>query len=318
MEFKHIPILLAECLEGLQIKADGTYMDGTLGGAGHGYEIAARLGDKGVFLGLDQDEDALGAAEKKLSALPDKDIRLLHSNFTEFKNALFLAGITELDGILLDLGISSYQIDNPDRGFTYMKDAPLDMRMDRSKAKDAAQIVNTYSPAELARIFREYGEEKFAGEIAAQIAAARKSKPIASSYQLNAIIDQAIPKKFRAARKGHPAKQVYQALRIECNDELKAIEQALPEMAGYLKDGGRLCVITFHSLEDRLVKNIFRTLENPCICPRDFPVCVCGRKPLGKVITRKPIVPSAAEQEQNERSHSAKLRIFERCRFEEK
>ena len=168
MEFKHIPILLAECLEGLQIKADGTYMDGTLGGAGHGYEIAARLGDKGVFLGLDQDEDALGAAEKKLSALSDKDIRLLHSNFTEFKNALFLAGITELDGILLDLGISSYQIDNPDRGFTYMKDAPLDMRMDRSKAKDAAQIVNTYSPAELARIFREYGEEKFAGEIAAR------------------------------------------------------------------------------------------------------------------------------------------------------
>ena len=312
MEFKHIPILLAECLDGLQIKPDGVYMDGTLGGAGHGYEIAARLSENGIFLGLDQDEEALSAAERKLSALPDKDIRLLHSNFTDFKNALFLAGITQLDGILLDLGISSYQIDNPARGFTYMKDAPLDMRMDRSRNRDAAQIVNTYPQAELARIFREYGEEKFAGEIAAKITAARKNHPIESSYQLNELIDQAIPKKVRAARKGHPAKQVYQALRIECNDELKAVEQALPEMAGCLKDGGRLCVITFHSLEDRLVKNIFRDLENPCICPRDFPVCACGRKPLGRVITRKPIVPSAVEQEQNERSHSAKLRIFER------
>ena len=312
MEFKHIPILLAECLDGLQIKPDGVYMDGTLGGAGHGYEIAARLSENGIFLGLDQDEEALSAAERKLSALPDKDIRLLHSNFTDFKNALFLAGITQLDGILLDLGISSYQIDNPARGFTYMKDAPLDMRMDRSRNRDAAQIVNTYPQAELARIFREYGEEKFAGEIAARITTARKNQPIESSYQLNELIDQAIPKKVRAARKGHPAKQVYQALRIECNDELKAVEQALPEMAGCLKDGGRLCVITFHSLEDRLVKNIFRDLENPCICPRDFPVCACGRKPLGRVITRKPIVPSAVEQEQNERSHSAKLRIFER------
>ena len=312
MEFKHIPILLAECLDGLQIKPDGVYMDGTLGGAGHGYEIAARLSENGIFLGLDQDEEALSAAERKLSALPDKDIRLLHSNFTDFKNALFLADITQLDGILLDLGISSYQIDNPARGFTYMKDAPLDMRMDQSRNRDAAQIVNTYPQAELARIFREYGEEKFAGEIAARITAARKNQPIESSYRLNELIDQAIPKKVRAARKGHPAKQVYQALRIECNDELKAVEQALPEMAGCLKDGGRLCVITFHSLEDRLVKNIFRDLENPCICPRDFPVCACGRKPLGRVITRKPIVPSAAEQEQNERSHSAKLRIFER------
>lgn len=312
MEFKHIPILLAECLDGLQIKPDGVYMDGTLGGAGHGYEIAARLSENGIFLGLDQDEEALSAAERKLSALPDKDIRLLHSNFTDFKNALFLAGITQLDGILLDLGISSYQIDNPARGFTYMKDAPLDMRMDQSRNRDAAQIVNTYPQAELARIFREYGEEKFAGEIAAKITAARRNHPIESSYQLNELIDQAIPKKVRAARKGHPAKQVYQALRIECNDELKTVEQALPEMAGCLKDGGRLCVITFHSLEDRLVKNIFRDLENPCICPRDFPVCACGRKPLGRVITRKPIVPSAAEQEQNERSHSAKLRIFER------
>lgn len=312
MEFKHIPILLAECLDGLQIKPDGVYMDGTLGGAGHGYEIAARLSENGIFLGLDQDEEALSAAERKLSALSDKDIRLLHSNFTDFKNALFLAGITQLDGILLDLGISSYQIDNPARGFTYMKDAPLDMRMDQSRNRDAAQIVNTYPQAELARIFREYGEEKFAGEIAAKITAARRNHPIESSYQLNELIDQAIPKKVRAARKGHPAKQVYQALRIECNDELKAVEQALPEMAGCLKDGGRLCVITFHSLEDRLVKNIFRNLENPCICPRDFPVCACGRKPLGRVITRKPIVPSAVEQEQNERSRSAKLRIFER------
>ncbi len=312
MEFKHIPILLEECLDGLQIKADGCYMDGTLGGGGHGYEIAARLSEKGVFLGLDQDEEALEAAEKKLSTLNGKDIRLMHSNFADFKNALFLAGITELDGILLDLGISSYQIDNPERGFTYMKDAPLDMRMDRSKPKTAALVVNTYSQAELARIFKQYGEESFASEIAAKIVVARKEKPIEGSYELNAIIDRAIPKKIRAARKGHPAKQVYQALRIECNDELKVVEDTLPKMAEVLKKGGRLCVITFHSLEDRIVKNIFRDLENPCICPRDFPVCACGRSSKGRVITRKPLLPSQEEQQNNERAHSAKLRIFEK------
>lgn len=312
MEFKHIPILLEECLQGLKIKENGIYLDGTLGGAGHGYEIASRLGKGGILIGLDQDEEALEAAEHRLSGLKDKDIRLMHSNFADFENALFLTGITGLDGILLDLGISSYQIDNPERGFTYMKDAPLDMRMDQSRGKTAEFIVNTYSPAELARIFKQYGEEDFAREIARKIVSARNETPIKTSYQLNEIIDLAIPKKIRAGRKGHPAKQVYQALRIESNDELKVVEETLPKMAEYLNTGGRLCVITFHSLEDRIVKNIFRTLENPCTCPRDFPVCACGKQPLGKVITRKPIVPSKDEQEQNERSHSAKLRIFEK------
>lgn len=312
MEFKHIPILLEDCLHGLNIKENGVYLDGTLGGAGHGYEIAKRLGEDGVFIGLDQDEEALDAAERKLSGLSDKNIQLMHSNFADFENALFLTGIQKLDGILLDLGISSYQIDNPERGFTYMKDAPLDMRMDQTKGKTAEFIVNTYSAVDLARIFKQYGEEDFAKEIARKIVAAREEKQIKTSYQLNEIIDMAIPKKIRAGRKGHPAKQVYQALRIESNDELKVVEETLPKMVEYLNEGGRLCVITFHSLEDRIVKNIFRTLENPCICPRDFPVCACGRVSLGKVITRKPIVPTKEEMEQNERSHSAKLRIFER------
>lgn len=312
MEFKHIPILLEECLNGLNIKANGVYLDGTLGGAGHGYEIASRLSENGIFIGLDQDEEALDAAEKKLSGLENRDIRLMHSNFADFENALFLCGIQALDGVLLDLGISSYQIDNPERGFTYMKDAPLDMRMDKNREKTAEHIVNTYSQAELTRIFKQYGEEEFAGEIARKIVGAREKKAIKTSYQLNEIIDMAIPKKIRVKRKGHPAKQVYQALRIESNDELKVVEDTLPQMVNYLNPGGRLCVITFHSLEDRIVKNIFRNLENPCTCPRDFPICACGKKPLGKVITRKPIVPSEKEWQENERSHSAKLRIFER------
>lgn len=312
MEFKHIPILLNECLDGLQIKEDGIYMDGTLGGAGHGFEIAKRLSSKGIFIGLDQDEEALDAAEEKLKQLPDRDIRLMYTNFADFENALFLSSINQIDGVLLDLGISSYQIDNPERGFTYMKDAPLDMRMDQSKGKTAEEIVNTYSAADLARIFRQYGEEEFAKQIAAKIVECREEQPIKTSYQLNEIIDMAIPKKIRAARKGHPAKQVYQALRIESNDELRVVEETLPKMVGYLKPGGRLCVITFHSLEDRIVKNIFRNLENPCICPRDFPICACGKVSMGKVITRKPIIPSQEEMAENERSHSAKLRIFER------
>lgn len=312
MEFKHIPILLEECLRGLHIKENGVYLDGTLGGGGHGYEIAKRLGPNGVFIGLDQDEEALSAAEKKLAGLKDRNIRLMHTNFAAFENALFLTGIEKIDGILLDLGISSYQIDNVDRGFTYMKDGPLDMRMDQSRGKKAAEIVNTYTWQDLARIFKEYGEEGFAKEIAKKIVSARVTEEIKTSYQLNDIIDQAIPKKVRAKRKGHPAKQVYQALRIESNDELKVVEETLPRMVEYLKPEGRLCVITFHSLEDRIVKNIFRRLENPCICPRDFPVCACGRQALGRVITRKPIIPSPQEEADNERSHSAKLRIFEK------
>lgn len=312
MEFKHIPILLNECIEGLNIKPDGVYIDGTLGGAGHGYEIASRLTQKGIFIGLDQDEEALEAAEAKLSKLQDKDIKLMHTNFADFENALFLLSIDQVDGVLLDLGISSYQIDNPERGFTYMKDAPLDMRMDRSQGKTAEQIINTYSEKELARIFKEYGEEDFAREIARKIVIARETEKIKSSYALNEIIDSAIPKKIRAARKGHPVKQVYQALRIESNDELRVVEETLPKLVDYLKDGGRLCVITFHSLEDRIVKNIFRNLENPCTCPRDFPICACGKKSKGKVITRKPLVAGKEELEYNERAHSAKLRIFER------
>lgn len=312
MEFKHIPILLKECIEGLKIKPNGIYIDGTLGGAGHGFEVASRLDKDGMFIGLDQDEEALEAAEARLSVLTDIEIRLMHTNFADFENALFLLSVDKVDGVLLDLGISSYQIDNPERGFTYMKDAPLDMRMDRSAGKTAAEIVNTYSGKELARIFKEYGEEPFAGEIARRIVNAREAEPIQTSYRLNEIIDSAIPKKIRAARKGHPAKQVYQALRIESNNELKVVEETLPKFVDYLKDGGRLCVITFHSLEDRIVKNIFRNLENPCTCPRDFPICACGNVSKGRVITRKPIVPSAEELLHNERAHSAKLRIFEK------
>ena len=310
MEFSHVPIMLSEVLEGLAIKPDGIYVDGTLGGAGHSSEIVKRLGDKGKLIGIDQDRDAIEAASKRLELY--KNVEIVHSNYLNIKSILSGLGIDSVDGILLDLGVSSYQFDNKDRGFSYREDAKLDMRMDTSQEYTAQDIVNDYSEEDLRRILKVYGEEKFAGRIAENIVKARKDKRIETTFELNEIIKSSIPAAVRRQGK-NPCKKTYQAIRIELNKELSVLEDSLDEMIELLNPGGRLCIITFHSLEDRIVKNAFRTAERPCTCPPEFPVCVCGKKSKGKVITRKPIVAGKDELEMNPRSSSAKLRIFEKC-----
>ena len=310
MEFKHKSVLLEETIDGLRVKPDGTYVDGTLGGAGHAQEVCRRLSAKGRFIGIDQDQDAIVAASERLSAYGDR-VQIIRSNYCYMANELKNLGIQKVDGIVLDLGVSSYQLDNEERGFTYRVDAPLDMRMDQRQSRTAADIVNGYDERELYRIIRDYGEDKFAKNIAKHIVAARAKAPIQTTGELTEIIRQSIPMKIQATG-GHPAKRTFQAIRIELNRELDVLRESLYGMIDLLDDGGRICIITFHSLEDRIVKTIFRKNENPCTCPPDFPVCVCGKKSKGKVITRKPILPSETEMEENPRSKSAKLRIFER------
>ena len=310
MEFKHKSVLLEETIEGLRVKPDGIYVDGTLGGAGHAREVCQRLSAKGRFIGIDQDQDAIVAASERLAAYGDR-VTIIRSNYCYMANELKNLGIHQVDGILLDLGVSSYQLDNEERGFTYRADAPLDMRMDQRQSRTAADIINGYEEKELYRIIRDYGEDKFAKNIAKHIVAARQQKPVETTGELTEIIRRAIPMKIQAAG-GHPAKRTFQAVRIELNRELDVLRESLDGMIDMLGDGGRICVITFHSLEDRIVKTIFRKNENPCICPPDFPVCVCGKKSKGRVITRKPILPGEEELSENSRSKSAKLRIFER------
>ncbi|MCI5934661.1 MAG: 16S rRNA (cytosine(1402)-N(4))-methyltransferase RsmH [Lachnospiraceae bacterium] len=310
MEFKHISVLLQECIDNLNIKPDGIYVDGTLGGAGHSGEILKRL-DSGRLIGIDQDADAIAAATKRLEQIGG-NFTVIRSNYAQMVPELDQIGINEVDGILLDLGVSSFQLDTPQRGFTYREeDAPLDMRMDQRQTLTAKDIVNTYSESELYRIIRDYGEDRFAKNIAKHIVQARAVQEITTTGQLNEIIKASIPQKVQKTG-GHPAKRTYQAIRIECNHELDVLRDHLEEMIGILKPGGRLCVITFHSLEDRIVKTIFKKNENPCTCPPDFPVCVCGKTSKGKVLTRKPILPTEEEMDLNPRSKSAKLRVFER------
>lgn len=310
MEFKHKSVLLEETIEGLRVKPDGIYVDGTLGGAGHAGEVCRRLSAKGRFIGIDQDQDAIIAASKRLEPYGDK-VTVIRSNYCYMAEELRSRGIQKVDGILLDLGVSSYQLDNEERGFSYRADAPLDMRMDQRADRTAGDIVNGYEEKELYRIIRDYGEDKFAKNIAKHIVAAREKAPIETTGQLTEVIRSAIPMKMQALG-GHPAKRTFQAIRIELNRELDVLRESLDGMIDMLGDGGRICIITFHSLEDRIVKTIFKKNENPCTCPPDFPVCVCGKKSKGKVITRKPILPSTEEMERNPRSKSAKLRIFER------
>ena len=310
MEFKHKSVLLEETIDGLNIKPDGIYVDGTLGGAGHASEVCRRLSAKGRFIGIDQDQDAIVAASDRLAAYEDR-VTIIRSNYCYMANELHSLGIQKVNGIVLDLGVSSYQLDNEERGFTYRTDAPLDMRMDQRQSRTAADIVNGYEEKELYRIIRDYGEDKFAKNIAKHIVAARQQSPIRTTGELTEIIRQSIPMKMQVTG-GHPAKRTFQAIRIELNRERDVLRESLDGLIDLLEDGGRICIITFHSLEDRIVKTIFRKNENPCTCPSDFPVCVCGKKSKGKVITRKPILPTTAEQEENPRSKSAKLRIFER------
>ena len=310
MEFSHKSVLLNETIDALQIKPDGIYVDGTLGGGGHSYEICKRLSDKGRLIGIDQDAAAIEAATERLGEFKDR-VTIIRSNYCEMKRQLNSIGVTAVDGIILDLGVSSYQLDTAERGFTYREDVPLDMRMDQRQARTAKDIVNDYSEMELYRIIRDYGEDKFAKNIAKHIVQARQEKPLDTTGELIQAIKAAIPMKVRAVG-GHPAKKTFQAIRIELNNELGVLKDSLDDMVDLLNDKGRLCIITFHSLEDRIVKNHFRTSENPCICPKEFPVCVCGRISKGKVITRKPILPGEEELEENSRSKSAKLRVFER------
>ena len=310
MEFSHKSVLLNETIDALQIKPDGIYVDGTLGGGGHSYEICKRLSDKGRLIGIDQDAAAIEAATERLGEFKDR-VTIIRSNYCEMKRQLNSIGVTAVDGIILDLGVSSYQLDTAERGFTYREDVPLDMRMDQRQARTAKDIVNDYSEIELYRIIRDYGEDKFAKNIAKHIVQAMQEKPLETTGELIQAIKAAIPMKVRAVG-GHPAKKTFQAIRIELNNELGVLKDSLDDMVDLLNDKGRLCIITFHSLEDRIVKNHFRTSENPCICPKEFPVCVCGRISKGKVITRKPILPGEEELEENSRSKSAKLRVFER------
>lgn len=310
MEFKHKSVLLEESIDALCIKPDGIYVDGTLGGGGHSYEICKRLSEKGRLIGIDQDGAAIEAASRRLREYKDR-VMIVRSNYCDMRRELGKLGITSVDGVILDLGVSSYQLDEANRGFTYREDAPLDMRMDQRQTRTAKDIVNEYSEMELYRIIRDYGEEKFAKNIAKHIVNARKEKALETTGELIHVIKAAIPMKVRAVG-GHPAKKTFQAIRIELNRELEVLDHSLEDMIDLLNDKGRICVITFHSLEDRIVKNKFRHCENPCTCPKEFPVCVCGKKPKGRVITKKPIVPSAQELEENSRAKSSKLRVFER------
>ena len=309
MAFEHKSVLLNEVIENLKIKPTGIYVDGTLGGGGHSSEIAARL-TTGRLIGIDQDEAAIHAAKERLAPYNDR-ITVVRSNYSEMKNILKTYDIHRVDGILLDLGVSSYQLDTPERGFSYRENAPLDMRMDTRNDKTARDIVNDYSELELYRIIRDYGEDNFAKNIAKHIVRMRKEKPLETTFELNEAVKAAIPAKLREGT-GHPSKRTFQAIRIELNSELLVLKETLQDMIQLLNPGGRLCIITFHSLEDRIVKACFKTNENPCTCPPRFPVCVCGKKPQGIVISRKPILPTEEELEYNKRSKSAKLRVFER------
>lgn len=311
MEFQHTSVLLDETIEYLNVRPEGVYVDGTLGGGGHAFEVCSRLTGKGRLIGIDQDEAAIGAASERLRPFGTA-AAVVRSNYRQMRDVLSGLGIEQVDGILLDLGVSSYQLDDPGRGFTYREEqAPLDMRMDQRQGRTAAEIVNTYSERDLFRIIREYGEDRFAKNIARHIVQARSGKAIETAGELNEIIRAAIPAKVRATG-GHPSKRTFQALRIELNRELEVLAASLDEMIELLCPGGRICIITFHSLEDRIVKSTFKKNENPCTCPNDFPVCVCGAVSKGRVVTRKPVLPGEAERERNPRSKSAKLRVFER------
>ena len=311
MEFKHKSVLLNETIDGLNIKPDGIYVDGTLGGGGHAYEVCRRLGEKGSIVGIDQDAAAIEAASARLKDFGEK-VTIVRSNYCDMKSKLHELGIDKVDGIVLDLGVSSYQLDTAERGFSYREDAPLDMRMDTRQKMTARDIVNDYTEADLYRVIRDYGEDKFAKNIAKHIVQARAMKPVETTAELSEIIRASIPMKFQK-KSGHPAKRTFQAIRIELNRELDVLRDSLDDMIDLLNPGGRLCIITFHSLEDRIVKSAFRKNENPCTCPPDFPVCVCGKKSKGSIITKKPILPSEEELEYNSRSKSAKLRILEHC-----
>ncbi len=310
MDFHHISVLLNEVIENLDIKPGGVYIDGTLGGGGHSLEIVKRLGDNGRLIGIDRDGEAIEAAGSRLRPYQEK-ITLIRSNYDRIREAAFSAGVDKADGILLDLGVSSHQLDVPERGFSYREDALLDMRMDDRQETTAADLINNTPEEELTRIIRQYGEERFAARIAKNIVKARQDSPVRTTFELNEIISESIPARSKAAG-GHPSKRTFQAIRIALNGELESLEKVIPDMIDMLDEGGRLCIITFHSLEDRIVKNEFRNAENPCTCPPDFPVCVCGKKSKGRVITKKAIIPSENEMESNPRSKSAKLRVFEK------
>ena len=311
MAFGHVSVLLHETVDGLNVRPDGIYVDATLGGGGHAFEVCSRLGDKGRFVGIDQDADAIKAAGERLAGFGEK-VTIIRSNYRDMRPQLQNIGVGKVDGIVIDLGVSSYQLDTAKRGFSYRMDAPLDMRMDQRQKMTARDIVNSYSEAELYRVIRDYGEDKFAKNIAKHIVAEREKGPVETTGQLNEIIRRAIPMKIQKTS-GHPSKRTFQAIRIELNHKLDVLRDSLDDMINMLNPGGRICIITFHSLEDRIVKSAFRKNENPCTCPSHFPVCVCGKTSKGKVVTRKPILPSEEEMESNSRSKSAKLRIFERA-----
>ena len=308
MEFKHRPVMLMECIEGLDIKPNGIYVDGTLGGAGHSREIAKRLSKDGKLIGIDRDEEALEAAKENLKDF--SNVIYVHDNHDNIKNILAELEIQKVDGILLDLGVSSYQLDERNRGFSYLGENTLDMRMDKTQALTAKIVVNTYSEKDLANIIYEYGEERFSRQIARNICREREIEPIETTKQLVEIIERSIPKSKQ--KEGHPAKRTFQAIRIEVNDEIKPLYNTVKDCIDCLNDKGRLCIITFHSLEDRAVKKAFIDAKGKCTCPSDLPYCVCGAKSLGEIITRKPIIATDEEQLENSRSKSAKLRIFER------
>ncbi len=313
MEFEHIPVLYNETINALNVKPDGIYADGTLGGAGHASGVCKLLNKEGRFIGFDQDAEAIKTATQRLSEYKkNTNIDIVKSNYVNMPSVLKEMGIDKVDGILLDIGVSSYQLDNGERGFSYMEDAKLDMRMDKDNPLSAYEVVNTYTKEDLARIIRNYGEDNFANNIAKHIVQRRNEKPIETTFELAKIIKESIPAKIRV-NGGNPAKRTFQAIRIEVNKELEVLEKSIDAMIDMLNPGGRLAIITFHSLEDRIVKNKFKEAEDPCICPKTFPVCVCGRVPLGKQITRKPIIPSEEEISNNKRSKSSKLRVFEKA-----
>lgn len=310
MNFQHVSVLLEETVEELNIKPDGIYVDGTLGGGGHAFHICQKLSDQGRYIGIDQDADAIAASSERLKEFGSR-VTIVRDNYRNMPKVLNELEIEQVDGILLDLGVSSFQLDEKERGFTYREDVPLDMRMDRRQSLTAREIVNEYSEMELFHVIRDYGEEKFAKNIAKHIVNKRKEHPIETTGELIEIIKAAIPMKVRAVG-GHPAKKTFQAIRIECNKELEVLKESLDAMIDLLKPGGRLCIITFHSLEDRIVKRAFKKNENPCTCPPNFPVCVCGNVSKGKQLTRKPIIPGEKELNENKRAKSSKLRVFER------